>query len=319
MEAQGLSEGSLRNSHREIHAVRRKRAPASFQQLAKKLLESCSQDTVLRQRLDPERGEAPLKKGAFFALSNEGRGEPGFLIFMPGTPAIYYQFRRRQGKIFPDVSMLRLRVSQAVSEGGGTVLIANLDDVLHTLRIEDVWMWRGEGLMNTHSFTQRREKLKEFVQYHWVPDARLLGGIFVSIAQPISMEEFAARRDWTGQQSVEFIPDAPGRRRMLWILEKYERPAEAHAGLKQDRVAITETTHTSIVTSHVNRARAVPVDKMPDVYDLFGEDGLSVGRASVQQFRLSLVLRSAAEKGEIWVQVQWRPEFAGYEITALEA
>ena len=318
MEAQGLSEGSLRNSHREIHAVRRKRAPASFQQLARKVLESCSQETVLRQRLDPERVEVPLKKGTFFALPNEGRGEPGFLILLPGIPAIYYQFRRRGGSVVPDASILRLRISTAVQEGGGTVLIANMDDVMHTLRLEDVWMWRGEGLMGTQTFTQRREKLKEFVQHHWVPDARLLGGIYVSVAQPISMEQFAARKDWTGVQSVEFIPDLPARRRMVLYLERGLKAAEAHAGLKQNRVIDT----TAIVTSkpsnasnpsnRVTTARAVPVDKMPDVYDLFAADGTPVGRASVQQFRLSQILRSVKD---LWVTVEWRAEFQGYEIT----
>jgi hypothetical protein len=317
MEAQGLSEGSLRNSHREIHAVRRKRAPASFQQLAKKVLESCSQETVLRQRLDPERAEVPLKRGTFFALANEGRGEPGFLIFLPGIPAIYYQFRRRRGKMVEDVSMLRLRVSQTISEGGGSVLIATLDDVLHTLRIEDVWMWRGEGLMTSQTFTKRREKLKEFVQYHWVPDARLLGGIYVSIAQPMSMEEFAAKKEWSGIQAIEFIPDMPQRRRMIWYLEKHLKAAEAHSGLKQDR-APTEIVKTTDETDAVCRVRAVPVEKMPDVYDLFDEKGTPMARASVQQFKLSLTLRSAAEKGgDVWVIAHWRPEFGGYEIAAL--
>ncbi|NBO72240.1 MAG: hypothetical protein EBU66_18525 [Bacteroidetes bacterium] len=326
MEAQGLSEGSLRNSHREIHAVRRKRAPASFQQLAKKVLESCSHETVIRQRLDPERAQAPLKQGTFFALPNEGRGEPGFLIFLPGIPAIYYQIRRRRGTmLYTDVSTLRMRVSQTVSEGGGTVLIATLDDVLHTLRLEDVWMWRGESLTASKTFTQRREKLKEFVEYHWVPDARLLGGIYASVAQPMSMEEFSAKKEWAGTQSIEFIPDTPGRRRMIWYLEKFQKAAEAHAGLKQDRVASApvelkqDRAALAPVTSIVQKAQkalAVPVDKMPDIYDLYDADNTCIGRGSVQQFNLSLTLRSAAEKGA-WVQIQWQPEFNGYEITSI--
>ena len=309
MESQGLSQGSLRNSHREIHAVKRKHAPALFQQLARKVLESCSQDLVLRQRLDPERAEVPLKKGTFFVLENEGRAEPGFLIFLPGKPAIYYQFRRRRGTIVPDVSTLRMRVSSTVSEGGATVLIATLDDVLHTLRLEDVWMWRGNGLTASQTYTQRREKLKEFIEYHWVPDARLLGGIFTTVAQPLSMEKFAEKKTWDLCNSVEFIPDMPGKRRMVWFLEAQVKAAEAHAGLKQHREPIAVAAPIKM--------RAVPVEKMPDVYDLFGEDGVSVSRASVQQFSLSLTLRKAAEKGELWVFAMWRPEFSGYEITRL--
>jgi hypothetical protein len=324
MEAQGLSQGSLRNSHRETHAVKRKRAPASFQELARKLLESCSQDTVIRQRLDPERAEAPLKRGTFFVLENEGRADPGYLIFLPGKPAIYYQFRRRGGNTFPDVSTLRMRVSPSISEGGGSIFVATLDDVMHTLRIEDVWMWRGKGMMLTEPYTKRRELLKEFVQYHWVPDARLLGGIYTSIAQPMSMEQFAAKKTWDNCHSVEFIPDMPGagKRRMVWFLEAQVRAAEAHAGLKQDRIVDVKPFKQHLqpqqpIPTELRRVRAVPVEKMPDVYDLYSEDGTLIHRASVQQFRLSLALRDAAEKGDAWVRAEWRPEFSGHEITQL--
>ena len=318
MEAQGLSQGSLRNSHRETHAVKRKRAPALFQELARKLVESCSVDLIIRQRLDPDRAEAPLKRGTFYALENEGRAEPGFLVFLPGKPAIYFQFRRGGA---PQASTLRMRVSMAVGEGGGSVLIATLDDVLHTLRLEDVWMWRGEALAGKEPYMKRRERLKEFVQYHWVPDARLLGGIFTTVAQPMSMETFSQKKAWDNCHSVEFIPDMAGKRRMIWYLEAQVKAAAAHAALKQYRpivesaqtVQASEEPSTEIVGT-TRRARAVPVDKMPDIYDLYGEDGFPISRASVQQFKLSLLLR---ELSEPWVTVRWRAEFGGYEIVSI--
>ena len=326
MESQGLSQGSLRNSHRETHAVKRKRAPALFQELARKLVESCSQDLVLRQRLDPQRAEVPLKRGTFFALENEGRAEPGFLVFLPGKPAIYLQFRKGSGA---NASTLRMRVSEGVAEGGGSVLIATLDDVLHTLRLEDVWMWRGELLAGKQTYSQRREKLNEFVQYHWVPDARLLGGIFTMGAQPMSMEKFAQKKEWDSCNSVEFIPDMPGKRRLSWYLEAQQKAAEAHSGLKQYRepmsgsgmsgmsgsVSVTATPAPAPIESC--NARAVPVDKLPDVYDLYDDTGKLLGRGSVQQFRLSQLLRTAAEKGGVNVTVKWRQEFNGYEISGL--
>lgn len=315
MEAQGISQGSLRNSHRETHAVKRKRAPALFQQLASNLLESCSQDKIIRQRLDPAKAEIPLKKGTFFVMENEGRADPGFLIFLPGKPAIFYQLRRRRGVFVPDVSTLRMRVSPALSEGGGTILIATLDDVLHMLRLEDVCMWRGNTLTATHTYTQRREKLKEFVEYHWVPDARLLGGIFTTIAQPMSMEQFAEKKTWDTCNSIEFIPEMAGKRRMVWFLEAQVKAAEAHAGLKQYREPVAAFVPGGTDTT-VKKMRAVPVDKMPDVYDLYSEDGSLVSRASVQQFNLSLKLQSITTK-DIWVFVEWKPEFNGYEITGL--
>jgi hypothetical protein len=107
-------------------------------------------------------------------------------------------------------------------------------------------------------------------------------------------------------------------------LERGLKAAEAHAGLKQNRVVesasaaigSSKPSNPSNASSRSNAslktARAVPVDKMPDVYDLFAEDGTPVGRASVQQFRLSQILRSVKD---LWVTVEWRAEFEGYEIT----
>ena len=325
MEGQGLSQGSLRNSHRETHAIQRKPAPAALQALVSKCLENCSDDLVLRQRLDPQKTEGALKKGSFFVLENEGRADPGFLVFLPGKPVVYAQFRKgRDGARRLQASTLRMRVSSSVSEGGGSVLIGTLDDVGHTLRLEDVWMWRGERLYAKDTFTKRRERLKEFVERHWVPDARLLGGIFTLMASYKTLEEFSERTEWSDTHSVEFVPDQAGRRRMVLYLEERLKSAEGPAGLKQQResgpVASVPTAPApapiaSAPSSHPQRrARAVPVDKMPDVYDLYGEDGLPISRASVQQFALSQQLRT---KKEAWVTARWRAEFGGYEIVAI--
>lgn len=323
MDTQGLSEGSLRNSsHRESHAVRRKPAPASFQDLARKLVESCSDDLILRQRLDMDKLEGVLKRATFYAMANEGRAEPGFLVFMPGKPAIFLQNLRQRGLVG---WTLRLRSSTYVAEGGGSVLIATLDDVLHQLRLEDVWMWRGRAVAKELPFSRRREFLKEFVERHWIPDARLLGGIFTKVAQPISLEELAAA-DGSGVHSYELIPEQAGRRRLHLFVEEQAKVRVGHAGLKQDRnVVVGKAGPAATVAVEApkpvappqasRRARAVAVDKMPDIYDLYGEDGLPISRASVQQFSLSQQLR--ATKGDLWVQAAWRPEFGGYEIIRL--
>ena len=318
MESQGLSEGSLRNSHRETHAVRRKPAPAKLQQRASALVESCSQDLVIRQRLDPERVELPLKKGGFFVLENEGKADPGFLVFMPDQPAVFLQPKGR----YQTASTLRLRVSAAATEG--TVLVATLDDVLHSLRLEDVWMWRG-ACITDQPYSARRTRLKEFVESHWIPDARLLGGIFTSVAQPVSLEAFSGKQDWSQCHSVEFVPEQPGRRRMVHFLEEQQAAAVGHAAEKKERgvqpvkpvqpVQHAEPVKPVARVTTGQRVKAIPVDKMPDIYDLVDIEGKPLGRASVQQFALSLQMRDTTK--ERWVKVEWREEFNGYEITGL--
>ena len=332
MEAQGLSEGSLRNSHRETHAVRRKPAPAKLQQSASTLVESCSQDLVIRQRLDPERVEMPVKRGEFYVLGNEGRADPGFLVFMKDQPAVYLQYRRGKQGSYVVANTLRLRVSAAMGEG--TVLVATMDDVLHSLRLEDVWMWRGIATA-AEPYSERRRRLKEFVESHWIPDARLLGGVYTSVAQPMSMEAFSLKKDWSQFHSVEFIPEQAGRRRMVLFLEIQQRAAQGPAAEKKER------GHTHVTTSAIkdkreptrapttepakaptpvdpaNRlVRAVPVDKMPDIYDLYGTDGNPISRASIQKFALSMKMRDYV--GELWVYAKWVPEFGGYDIVDIK-
>jgi hypothetical protein len=139
----------------------------------------------------------------------------------------------------------------------------------------------------------------------------------------MSLEAFANKKGWDNCHSVEFIPEMVGKRRMIWFLEAQVKAAEAHAGLKQDRVVVAAPAPakpiqggapTTVPQAAYRRVRAVPIDALPDVYELYGEDGLPISRASVQQFSLSMKLRAAAEKGDVWVQATWSTEFGGYVI-----
>jgi hypothetical protein len=179
-------------------------------------------------------------------------------------------------------------------------------------------------VIRNEGFSKRREYLKEFVSHHWVPDARLLGGIFALIAQPMSLEAFAAKKDWSTCHSVEFIPEMTGRRRMVWFLEAQMKAAEAHAGLKQQRepLPVAQVTHAPQTPSQPQdisqrRVRAVPVEGIPDVYDLYGDDGHPISRASVQQFSLSMTLRESCARGDSWVKAAWNADFGGYTILAV--
>ena len=58
-------------------------------------------------------------------------------------------------------------------------------------------------------------------------------------------------------------------------------------------------------------ALAVPVDKMPDIYDLYDASNKIIGRGSVQSFSMSQILRT--EKN-VKVDVRWNKDFNGYEI-----
>jgi hypothetical protein len=309
------AEGSLRSSHREINPVRLKVAPKPLQIAARQLVSSvCETGPIIRQRLDIERMKQPLQKGVFYAAENEGKSEPGFLVFLPGRQAVVY-LQMKQHSAPP--AMLRMRVSPVVSDSGGSVFVATLDPIMHTLRIEDVWMWRGARLFMTTPFSKRRETLKEFVEQHWIPDARLMGGIATTILNPISLDELC-KKSLVGTNTIDLIPDSPGRRRMwMHVAEapaaaRAQAPAAARAQAPAAAPAKPPAPALNSVTPL--RAKAVPVDKMPDIYDVYDENGTLISRASVQIFALSQELRSKCGPEGVWVYISWRKEFNGYEI-----
>jgi len=300
-------EGSLRSSHREINPVRLKVAPKPLQLAARQLVEGiCEQGAIIRQRLDTERMKQPLQKGVFYVAENEGKSEPGFLVFLPGRQAVVYLQTR---KYAPPPAMLRMRVSPVVSEGGGSVFVATMDPIMHTLRIEDVWMWRGAPLFMTTPFSKRRATLKEFVEQHWVPDARLMGGIATTILNPCSLDELC-KKSLVGINTIDLIPDHPGKRRMWIQVAEVQAQAQAQAQAQPvQAVAIAP-----VAPEGHTKGRAVSVDKMPDIYDVYDENGALISRASVQIFALSQELRSKCGPEGVWVYISWRKEFDGYEI-----
>jgi hypothetical protein len=292
-------EGSLRNSHRETTQVKRKVAPRAVQEKAKELVNRASQTgPIIRQHLDIERMKQPLQKGVFYVAENEGAAEPGFLVFLPGSAPVFLQMKKHA---YPPCT-LRMRVSAELGEGGGSVFVATLDTIQHSLRIEDVWLWKGASIFDNEPYSKRRTYLKEFVDKHWIPDTRLLGGVTTTILNPSSVDATFSK-PFTGIHTLDLIPEAPSKRRM-WI--------EIDPKSQVKKTTLVEPT-VKPVSTNTNEfsALAVPVDKMPDIYDLYDTSNKIIGRGSVQSFSMSQILRS--EKN-VKVDVRWNKDFNGYEI-----
>ena len=297
-----MDEGSIRNSHRDTNPIRRKFAPKRIGDAARNLVNSCSQyGPIIRQRLDLERMKPVLSKGTFYVAENEGISDPGFLVFLPNQAPVFLQTKTTAA---PPCT-LRMRVSPSVGNGGGSVLIATLDLIQHTLRIEDVWMWKGVAMYDSQTYSERRKVLKEFVEHCWIPDARLLGGITTTILNPKSIQAAFRGGALLPVYSYELIPEMAGKRRM-WF------PAEERVVVNQAPLELPVPKEA--VNHAIQRVLAKPVDKMPDIYDIYSPSGEHKGKASVQQFALSQRLRSECKPEGIWVTVEWREEFNGFEI-----
>lgn len=316
-------EGSLRTSMREQREVKLKPVHSSLHELAHQFVETRLADRCIRQRLNPESAQGPLKKGTFFVLENDARTDPGFLIFLPQKPVVFMGTRiAKDGRRpFANAWTLRMRVDQSLGQGGGSLLIATLDKVQHVLRIEDVWIWKGTNIFNTETFTKRREILKEFVESHWIPDKRLMSGISTVIANPKPLSHLS---DMTPAScfSVDLIPDAPNRRRFTFLLQettkvKPQEPALPPAPAPTIQAPAPAVQQPVVAPAKKISANAVRVDGLPDVYDLFTKEGMPLSRAAVQQLTLSQALRN--QKGSsIPVFAEWKSEFGRYEILSVD-
>ena len=317
--AADLEDGTLRSSHRDKTAVKLKFANSFLHDLATQFVETRVKDCCIRQRLQPDK-EAIIKKGTFFVMENESRSDPGFLMFLPKQPAVFMMTRPsgRDKKI--PAWTLRMRTDVTLGDGGGTLLIATLDKIQHTLRLEDVWFWKGEDLYNTKSYTERRAFLKKFVEECWTPDARLMGGLQVSLANP---KPLAALATTEGCFSVDLIPNAAGKRRFWFMLEQpIAGPAQPAARpqsvplFRTNAPVLHEQEQAQAQASGRVKAFAVPLESLPDVYDLFLENNTPLSRAAVQQLALSQQLRAKKEK-RIPVFAEWQSEFGRYEIVGV--
>ena len=311
------ADGNLRSSHRDMTAVKLKFANTSLHELATQFVETRVKDSCIRLRLQPDK-ESILKKGTFFVMENESRSDPGFLLFLNKQPPVFMMTRPSgQNKKVP-AWVLRMRVDVTLGDGGGTLIAATLDKIQHTLRLEDVWVWKGEDIYNQKPFSERRAFMRRFVEESWTPDARLMGGIQVSVANPKPLATLASVERCF---SVDLIPEQPGKRRFWFQLETpVTGPAQpsarvAEAPMFRTNAPVLHDTATSIKTK--SSAFAVPLESLPDVYDLFLADNTPIGRAAVQQLSLSQQLNASKEK-RIPVEVEWQADFGRYQIVGLK-
>lgn len=304
-------EGSLRTSMREQREVKLKPVHSSLHELVCQFVETRIQDRCIRQRLNPDSAQAPLKKGTFFVLENDARVDPGFLIMLPQKPVIFMSTRSGKDGRKPPAWTLRMRVDQSLGQGGGSLLIATLDKVQHTLRLEDVWIWKGTNLFDSESFTKRRETLKSFVEHHWIPDARLMSGIKTSIANPKPLS-YLEKLSETSCFSVDLIPDAPNRRRFTFQLQETTKPKLQEPPLPPPKpLAPVQPPQKKV------NANAVRIEGLPDVYDLYTKEGMPLSRAAVQQLSLSQALQTY-KGSSIPVVAEWKSEFGRYEILSVD-
>jgi len=316
-----ITQGVLETSYRNTHAVILKRANEKTQKSAVEYLNTHCQDLVVAQRLTPDKAEKPLTHGKFYLTSYQGKCEPGFIVFLPNQSPVFVRFHlskreREQTRGGPICYTMRLRVSSIVNEG--SVLVAALDTNSHLMILEDIYVWRNENVFNKQPFSKRRELMKEFTEIHWIPDARLLGGIVTEISQPKPLSSFQTLIENKESHRIDFVPDSAMKRRFYMLINETQgqlSSSDGYYGRATNEKIVLPKLEEPKVEEPKKEARAVKVPLLPDVYDLFDSNNSSLGRAAIQQLELSKKLKEV--KGDIYVTINHNSEFNRYEITSL--
>jgi hypothetical protein len=310
-----IAQGSLQSSHRNTHAIVLKKANTTLQQKAIDFLNSTKLDLVIQQRLSADKAETPLKKGTFFIQTYGSKCEPGFLVFLHDSVPVFVKYNlskkeRQATNGQPLCYILRMRTSAKVNEG--SVFVASIDTINHKLYLEDIYIWCKQNIFNSKTFLERRAYIKEFVETHWIPDVRLLGGIMVEIIQPhplIFFESLLSSKDF---MKVNFIPNSPGRRRFTLNLNEVEAKIDSSAyyGRVTKEVFVKQNE-----VSRYSTAKAIRVPILPDVYDLYN-NGISLGHGAIQNLSLSKLLKEKNDL-ELHVKINYNEDFKRYEIVGL--
>jgi len=330
-----IAQGSLRSSHRNVNPIMLKRVNLKEQTKVVEFLTSSCKDLVISQRINSGNtigssdrqnsvasyAEIPLKKGTFFVHTSSSKSEPGFLVFMPKSNPVFVKYNlskreRELNKGQPICYILRMRVSQEIYNG--TIFVATLDSINHSLTLEDIYLWKNINIFETKTFSERRAFMKEFVERHWVPDVRLLGGIVTTIMNPKNLESLKELENINDFTKVFLIPDSFNKRRFTFNLN--ESVAQIQNGYYARKVEKEKTKpvvelQKTVEPSKLLLAKAVKIPLLPDIYELYDMNGNSLNKAAVQQLDLSKLLKESGN--EINVKIKYNEDFKRYEIIGL--
>jgi hypothetical protein len=218
----------------------------------------------------------------------------GFLAVVPGGGVVYIP--PIAAKVPPQ--RIRLRISDTLRADGAIFSAYLTRESPRRLVIEDILVWRGEAVWKTQPFSYRWNKLlSEFVQTHFRADAALqeCEVALATYLSPHTVSEPAPN------EVVEFIPDAPGAKRLIWMpprLEPISTPAAKATDATPAKYTIRKETGMG-----------------PDVYAIYN-DSSRLGLALIRTLAVSKALRLAvgASPTPVPVRAEHNKSFDKYEV-----
>ena len=281
-------------------------------------LEQSFQSTHIRYPLHIEKSEEFLSNEKILLIGNEGRADPGFLCFLPRKPVQFLKCRLDNG------FYVRLRVESSLFQNG-TVFIASAH--MNIITVQDCWMWQGESLVQ-QPYSKRFAYVLKFLKSYIIQDPKL-SGFEVQAAKHYSLDDFKSLEASQDYASIDFIPEAPRRRRLFYRLEsaiaqktpskqqyqQNEKPYQNQQNQQQQQ------PHQQQIKSNYKGpliALARNIQGLPDTFDLFSLDKKHIGEAAIQEEETSILLSREIQKtSSLIVIVEWNSFLDSYEIKGM--
>lgn len=289
-----------------------------------------------------------LKHSQMYVAKRPGTARTGYLCFYsPLKVAIFVEDAEKNRNLpedkqrVPRVCILRMRHSPSIYNNGGSVFAATLVISDSTLLLEDILVWQGNNVWQTKPFSERWDKLKDWIENDWCEDVSLQRGLIIKPRKPMRLDSFNTNVGDTW----EFIPEDAGRRRMLWRDKRYEKvvlsnyPQKAPVpGIQSGQRRLPVPTASAVVVepivqkgildtyfpslpcatdgSLIALAKKVP-EAGPDVYTLYDSNKGSLGPALIRRMVISLAMRTLCTDS-VNVKVEWNSSFDKWEIVDVD-
>jgi hypothetical protein len=337
-----LNYKSVRSSAPQIRsnpALRNVNPKSGFQKRLTSLLEPTPLPFPTFQILR-EPSQPTLQQHQYYAWNRPAHLRSQWLVVADGMPLLMVDPRDTSR-----MSSMRIPFDGVqIQKQGPIVLEGAWDAQDHILWIWDVVVWERSVVWNTLSYSKRWELVKRVVGTildcgHPMSDAEVKVPTWQSLASLRQIKEFDPAT------SVEFQPEKPGQRRILYIVQDqgvkfrpqthHERKMVADKGcaiveeLKQVQVQSQEpelvreqaSKSKQRVPSEEKKVRLAkdPHSKLPDTYRLTDSEGTDLGLAAVRSLGMSKELREVlAHHESIVVTVRWYESFQKYEVRQID-
>jgi hypothetical protein len=270
-----------------------------------------------------------LTRGKVFASTRPRGILSGFLTIVPSLGYAVY-LPPIAAKIGPQ--RIRMRISEKRMRSGAIFSAYTTRD--KRLVIEDVLVWDNQSVWTNTPFEQRWNRLvKEFFTSEYINDVYIQQGLTVEPAKYVSLAQL---KEPDGFSVVEFVPDIPNHKRLIWMAPKGDasynnangpRESVPRAAPSNGNSANTKTVAqangnvadvltTEAFTDHTIAAKYVRRETAmgPDVYSVWNKYTKErIGISLVRTLAVSRKLR-AVKKEEIDAVLEWNRQFDKWEI-----